>query len=64
LVFETTNEDGTERGNLLTPKPLLQNLTFTYILPRNPILVVIVDNLGEAATKVVKIDIRGLGRNL
>lgn len=64
LVFETTNEEGTERGNLLTQKPQLQNVTYTYKLPRYPILVVIVDNLGEAATKVVKIDIRGVGRKL
>lgn len=54
LVFETLNADGTERGGLLTPNPLPQNQTFTYNLRENPILVVLIDNIGEATTASVK----------
>lgn len=54
LVFETLDAEGTQRGGLLTPNPLPQNQTFTYNLRENPILVVIIDNIGEATTATVK----------
>lgn len=64
LVFETNDLEGTQRGALLTPEPLPQNKTFTFRLQRNPILVVIVDHIGEATTKVVKLTVKGGGRLL
>jgi len=58
LAYETKDSEGTIRGKAISKGHMLQNETLAFELGEYPTLVVIVDAIGEATTKIVKTTIK------